>query len=224
MNMRKFALDTILLAGLSFVLFGCATNKVTYPQPLALNNGSFENKTLCIMAYGEPEDNYESLAETYHRWWLPRFCYGSGEVTVLDHPYVNDDGQVFQDNTNEAFAEAIFNRLRGYSIFKRVVMVKDRAEADEFNYDYLLVFHINNCYAKGLGANSNFIEWSTIEGNVDVSVFVYDLKANQRISEQNIQSTATSTYAWATPDVREYLRRKLLKGTTFHNAISQITF
>ena len=221
--MRKIALLSVLSA-LTFLMFGCATSEVTYPQPLALNNGSFEGKTLCIMAYGEPTDNYEQLSETYHRWWLPRFIYGSGEVTVLDHPYVNDDGQVFQDNTNEAFAEAIFNRLRGYSIFKRVVTVKDRAEADEFNYDYLLVFHINECYAKGLGANANFVEWSTIEGNVNVSVFVYDLKANQRISEQNIQSTATSTYAWATPDVREYLRRKLLKGTTFHNAVSQITF
>ena len=222
--MTKKLISNLLLCGITFLLFGCATSEVTYPMPLALNNGNFADKTLCIMSYGELVDNYDTLYETYHRWWWPRFIYGSGEVTVLDHPFVNDDGQVFQDNTNDAFAEALFNRLRGYSIFKRVVRVESRQEADEFNYDYLLVYHINDCYAKGLGANANFVEWCTIEGNVDVSVLVYDLKANQRISDQRIISTATSTFAWASPDVRDYLRRKLLKGTTFHNAISQISF
>ena len=75
--MRKIALLSVLSA-LTFLMFGCATSEVTYPQPLALNNGSFEGKTMCIMAYGEPTDNYEQLSETYHRWWLPRFIYGSG--------------------------------------------------------------------------------------------------------------------------------------------------
>lgn len=213
-----------LLCGASLLLFGCATSEVTYPQPLALNNGQFQDKTLCVMSYGEAPDNYDLLSETYGRWWWPRYFYGSGEVTVLDHPYTNDEQQVFVDSANDAFFEALFNRLRGYSIFKRVVRVESREEADQFNYDYLLVYHINECYAVGLGANANFIEWSTLEGNANVSVLVYDLKQNQRISTQDLQSTATSTFAYATPEVRDHLRRKLLKGTVFHNIISQISF
>ena len=57
-----------------------------------------------------------------------------------------------------------------------------------------------------------------------VDVAVYDLVTNERVFAERINVNANDTSVWSTPDVRDYLRRQLLKGVTFHNAISEITF
>jgi len=119
---------------------------------------------------------------------------------------------------------AIYNRLRGYDIFGRAVIVGDREEADKLRSQYLLCFSINDCYAVGRGANWNFVEWCTYEGIVDVDVVVYDLIKNERISNQSIRANAFNTSVWTSWEMQNYLQKKLLKGVTFNNAISQINF
>jgi hypothetical protein len=151
------------------------------------------------------------LAENYRANWFARTLYGKGEVTVLDNAY-------------EEFALAIFNRLRGYDLFRRVVIVKDRSEADSLRATHLLTFRINDCYAVGSGANWNFVNWMSYESFLNLDVAVYDLVENQRVFAERINVNANDTSIWSTPDVRDYLRRQLLKGVTFNNAISEITF
>jgi hypothetical protein len=171
-----------------------------------------KDKILAVMPLGAlPEDYSTNRFLEYRRWWVSRALYGSGEVTTLDDP-------------NTDMALALFNRYRGYNIFRRVVVVKDRAEADRVQADYLLCFRINECYAVGRGANANFVEWITYEGIVDMDVAVYELAMNRRIGVQRVHADATTTSVWSGEQVRDYLRRELLRGTTFHNAIAQIEF
>jgi len=193
-------------------LTGCATSQVTKPQPLALAEKGQNDKILAIMPLGQFNSAYADFQKKkFESWFMPRLLYGKGEVSTIEKPY-------------EEFALAIYNRLRGYDIFRRVVIVKNRDEADKLGASYLLCFHINDCYAVGEGANWNFIDWITYKAVFSVEVVVYDLDLNERIGYQTIQSIAYSSSPWSTPDVRAYLRRTLLRGVTFHNAISQITF
>jgi hypothetical protein len=199
----------IVLAGLA----GCATSKVTMPARMALEGrGDYTDKILAVMPLGALPEGYTSnRIEELHAWWMPRKMYGSGEVTTLADP-------------NQDMALAIFNRYRGHGIFRRVVVVKDRAEADRLHADYLLCFRINDCYAVGRGANANFVEWLTYEGFVNMDVAVYDLPRNRRIASQRVRADATATSVWSGSEMRDYLRRQLLRGATFNNAIAQIDF
>ena len=204
---------------------GCATSVVTQPDYVLLRDQNYTDKILAVMPYGTAVPGYgDILRDKFDSWWLPRWMYGKGEVTVLGEPYTLDDVQYPTDGPYEEMGYQMFNRFRGYNCFKRVVLVKDRQEADSINADFLLVYHINECYAHGLGANWNFVEWISYEGVVDMDVAVYDIVRNERIASQHVRSLATSTSAWVTPEVRNYLRRQLLKGTVFNNAIAEITF
>ena len=87
-----------------------------------------------------------------------------------------------------------------------------------------MAYHINQCYSRGLGPNFNLFQWLSYEGLLDMDVVVYDLLENTRIKNQRINSKTTSTSVWCERDVRAFERRKLLKGTTFNNAIAEITF
>ena len=191
---------------------GCATSQVTKPEPLALAGHEYNDKILAVMPVGQLNPIYvDYTKEKLESWFMPRWLFGKGETSFVPDPY-------------EEFALAIYNRLRGYDIFRRVVIVKDREEADRLRASYLLCFRINECYAVGNGANWNFIEWLTYEADLDADIIVYDLEQNERIAHQRIRSNAISTSPWSTPDVRGYLRRTLLRGATFHNGISQISF
>ncbi len=204
---------------------GCATNVVTQPNYVLLRDRNYKDKILAIMPYGSTSPGYgDILREKNHAWWFPRKTYGKGEVTVLGEPYTIDEKVYPTEDSYEEMGLQMFNRYRGYNCFKRVVIVKDRAEADSLRADYLLVYHINECYARGLGGNWNFVEWITYEGVVDMDVAVYDIIQNQRLTSQHIHSEGTSTSSWVTPEVRNYLRRQLLKGTVFNNAIAEINF
>lgn len=201
----------LLLIG-ALLLTGCAANIQTKPEPLALQPQSYPEETLAILPLGKFNPIYgEQLTEEHRRWFLPRWLYGSGEVTILEDPY-------------EDFALALYNRLRGYNVFRRVVIVKNRDEADELHARYVLCFRINDCYAVGEGPNLAFSEWLTYKGVAKVDIIVYDLAASERIAAETLQSEAFNTSVWSTPDVRNYLRRTLLKGQTFHNLIAQIKF
>ncbi len=209
----KLAIVSAALAGIVAGLSGCATSNVTMPARLALEGTSeFRDKILAIMPLGTLPDGYTSnrIAEL-HAWWMPRAMYGKGEVTTLENP-------------NQDMALAMFNRYRGRDLFRRVVTVADRPEAERIQADYLLCFRINDCYAVGRGANANFVEWITYEGIVSMDVAIYDLARNQRIASQRVRADATSTSVWAGQEMRNYLKRQLLRGATFHNAIAQITF
>ncbi len=209
----KLMLLSVALAGALAGLPGCATSKVTMPARLALEGTSaFRDKILAVMPLGTLPDGYAAdRIEELQAWWMPRKMYGKGEVTTLANP-------------NQDMALAIFNRYRGRDLFQRVVTVADRAEAERVQADYLLCFRINDCYAVGRGANANFVEWLTYEGMVSMDVAIYDLARNQRIASQRVQADATSTSVWAGQEMREYLKRQLLRGATFHNAIAQINF
>jgi len=209
---RLSGLAPALLVVLGFLLGGCATRATTQPAPMALAGKSFPDGVLAIMPLSTPDPAYYTrIADSFHRSWFPRTMYGSGEVTTLV-------------NHNDEFALALYNRIRGCNVFNRAVIVKDRAEADQLGATHMIAFHISECYAAGRGSNWNFIEWLTYEGVLDVNVVVYDLAANQRIQHQKIHSTATTTSPWSSPDVRDFIRRKLLTGVTFHNAIAQMSF
>lgn len=208
-SLMRFSLFVVAAAIMS-CLVGCATRQTTPPLPITITGK--ENVILAILPLGQQNPGVkEMLAERHRASWFPRVMYGKGEVSVLDDPY-------------EEMALAMFNRFRGYNRFRRVVIVKDRAEADQIRATHMLVFHLNECYAVGRGANWNFVEWLTYEGFVDMDVMVYDLVANQRISHQRIRSNATSTSVWTSKEMRDYLRRQLLRGVTFNNAIAQIQF
>jgi len=209
----KLAMVSAALASLITILPGCATSKVTVPARLALEGSSeFTDKILAIMPLGTLPDGYASnRIEELHAWWMPRKMYGKGEVTTLENP-------------NQDMALAMFNRYRGRDLFRRVVTVADRTEAERVQADYLLCFRINDCYAVGRGANANFVEWLTYEGFVSMDVAIYDVARNQRIASQHVRADATSTSVWAGQEVRDYLKRQLLRGATFHNAIAQIVF
>lgn len=198
-------------AAIAFLcLAGCATRQTTQPMPMAITGK--QNAILAILPLGSADPAAKDrLAERHRASWFPRVMYGKGEVSVLDDPY-------------EELALAMFNRFRGYNLFNRVVIVKDRAEADRIRATHMLVFHINECYAVGRGANWNFVEWLTYEAFVNMDVVTYDLAANQRINHQNIVANATSTSVWTSKEMRDYLRRQLLRGVTFNNAIAQIQF
>jgi len=200
-----------LLCGLG--LAGCATSKITPVEPLMLEGRSeLRDKILAVMPLGALPQNYATNRFLeYRRWWMPRALYGSGEVTTLADP-------------NADMALALFNRYRGYNVFRRVVIVRDRSEAERLQADYLLCFRINDCYAVGRGANANFVEWITYEGIVNMDIAVYDMALNRRISTQRIGATASTTSVWSGDQVRDFLRRQLLRGATFHNAIAQIEF
>lgn len=208
-----FAPHRIALAAAALALLclaGCATRQTTQPMPMAITGK--QNAILAILPLGNFNPAVKDrLAERYRASWFPRVMYGKGEVSVLDDPY-------------EEMALAMFNRFRGYNLFNRVVIVKDRAEADQIRATHMLVFHINECYAVGRGANWNFVEWLTYEAFVNMDVVTYDLAANQRINHQNIVANATSTSVWTSKEMRDYLRRQLLRGVTFNNAIAQIQF
>lgn len=208
-----FAPHRIALAAAALALLclaGCATRQTTQPMPMAITGK--QNAILAILPLGSADPAAKDrLAERYRASWFPRVMYGKGEVSVLDDPY-------------EEMALAMFNRFRGYNLFNRVVIVKDRAEADQIRATHMLVFHINECYAVGRGANWNFVEWLTYEAFVNMDVVTYDLAANQRINHQHIVANATSTSVWTSREMRDYLRRQLLRGVTFNNAIAQIQF
>jgi len=201
------------LAGVVALLPGCATSQVTMPARLSLEGSTeFTDKILAIMPLGALPDGYASnRIEELHAWWMPRIMYGKGEVTTLANP-------------NQDMALAMFNRYRGRDLFRRVVMVADRAEAERIQANYLMCFRINDCYAVGRGANANFVEWITYEGFVSMDVAIYDMALNQRIASQRVSADATATSVWAGQEIRDYLKRQLLRGATFHNAIAQIIF
>jgi len=191
---------------------GCATNDVTKPALMSISDSEYQENIIAILPVGEANPAYKnSLAEINKKWFMRRWLSGNGEVSILESPY-------------EDFALALYNRLRGYDIFGRAVIVSDRTEADNLRAQYLLCFRINNCYAIGRGANWNFVEWCTSEGVLDIDVIVYDLIQNERISEQKIKSNAFDTYVWTSGEMQDYLQKKLIKGVTFNNAISQINF
>jgi len=192
--------------------FGCATNVVTKPNPMSLSNTEYQESIIAILPIGEADPAYKnSLVEINKKWFMSRWISGNGEVSALENPY-------------EDFSFAVYNRLRGYDIFGRAVIVADREEADKLRAQYLLCFRINNCYAVGRGSNWNFVEWCTSEAIVDIDVIVYDLIENERISEQKIRANAFDTYVWTSGEMQDYLQKKLIKGVTFNNAISQINF
>jgi len=207
-NIKIFSVLIIALV----ILSGCATSQVTKPEPLALAQNGHNEKILAIMPLGQINPAYADFQkQKYESWFMPRMLYGKGEVSTLEKPY-------------EEFALAIYNRLRGYDIFRRVIIVHDRDEADKLGASFLLCFRINECYAVGEGANWNFIDWITYKAVFNADVVVYDLDLNERIDHQIIQSEAYTSSPWSTSDVRAYLRRTLLRGVTFHNAVSQINF
>ena len=108
------------------VFSGCATSQVTRPQPLALAEKGQNDKILAVMPLGQFNPAYADFQkEKFESWFMPRLLYGKGEVSTLEKPY-------------EEFALAIYNRLRGYDIFRRVVIVKNREEADKLGASYLL--------------------------------------------------------------------------------------
>ncbi len=217
MSMRSSRTIRFLCTGVALVVgclvfAGCATSKVTKPMPLALASRGHSDRILAIMPLGRLNPAYVDYQTDIHAsWFLPRWLYGKGEVSVVPDPY-------------EEFALAIYNRLRGYDIFRRVVIVKDRDEADSLQASYLLCFRINDCYAVGKGANWNFVEWLSYEGILDIDVIVYDLERNERIAYERIRDNTFNVSTWSTPDVRAYMRRTLLRGVTFHNAIAGIDF
>ncbi len=195
---------------LSFL--GCATSVVTKPNPMSLSEIEYQESIIAILPIGEANPAYKnSLAEINKKWFMSRWISGNGEVSALEKPY-------------EDFSLAIYNRLRGYDIFGRAVIVDDREEADKLRAQYLLCFRINNCYAVGRGSNWNFVEWCTSEGIIDIDVIVYNLIENERISEQRIRANAFDTYVWTSGEMQDFLQKKLIKGVTFNNAISQINF
>lgn len=209
---KKNVVKVLGIVTIVTVISGCATSKVTQPKPLALAERGHNDKILAIMPLGKLNPAYIKAREQENKaWFAPALLYGKGEVSGLNNPY-------------EDFSLAIYNRLRGYDVFRRVVIVNSREEADKLGASYLLCFRINDCYAVGKGANWNFIYWLTYKGAFNVDVVVYDLDSNQRIDHQRISSEAYSTSTWSTSDVRAYLRRTLLRGVTLHNAISQINF
>ena len=194
------------------LLAGCATNQKTTPLPIALVGKGYNDKILAILPVGEMNPLYGVFKSDQNRsWWMPRLLYGKGEVTVLSNAYAET-------------ATVIYNRLRGYNGFRRVVIVSSRKEADDLRANFLLCFHINDMFAVGRGANWNCVEWSTFEGIASMDVIVYDLDKNERISHQVIQVNAFDTEPWSTPDVRDFVRWELLSGVTLHNAIAQIDF
>ncbi len=201
---------TAALAALALFMAGCATRQATQPQAMAISGK--QDAILAIVPMGSPDMGAkEALGQRYRSSWFPRVMYGKGEISVLDDPY-------------EEMGLAIFNRYRGHNLFRRVVIVKDRAEADQVRATHMLVFHINECYAIGRGANWNFVEWLTYEAFVNMEVMAYDLAAGQRLTQQSIVANATSTSVWTSKEMRDYLRRQLLRGVTFNNAIAQIQF
>ncbi|NLF39981.1 hypothetical protein GX586_11075 [bacterium] len=204
---------TALLGAACAILSGCATRQITTPAPMAVTGRGHQEKILAIMPLGSANPyNEEAIAKEHRASWFPRVMYGKGEVSFLS-------------NTYEEVGLAIYNRFRGYNAFRRVVFpVDSRSEADSMRADLLLCYHVNTCYARGLGANWNFVEWVSYEGAVDIDVAVYDLTRNQRIYYKRILSTATTTSPWSTYDVRAYIRRQHLRGVTLNNAIAQIDF
>ncbi len=192
--------------------WGCATSNVTKPNPLTLSKSEYQDSIIAILPIGQANPIYLNyLSELNEKWFLRRWISGIGLISILKDPY-------------EDFALAIYNRLRGYDIFGRAVIVADREEADKLRAQYLLCFRINECYAVGRGVNWNFVEWCTYEGLVDIDVIVYDLIKNERISNQSIRANAFNTSVWTSSEMQDYLQKKLLKGVTFNNAISQINF
>jgi len=209
---KKNIVKVLGIVTLLTVISGCATSEITQPKPLALAEHGHNDKILAIMPLGKLNPAYITAQEQENKaWFAPALLYGKGEVSGLNNPY-------------EDFALAIYNRLRGYDVFRRVVIVKSREEADKLGASYLLCFRINGCYADGEGANWNFIYWLTYKADFNVDVVVYDLDSNERINHQKIESKAYSTSTWSTADVRAYLRRTLLRGVTLHNAVAQINF
>ena len=194
------------------LLSACATGRSTEPEPMTVAPHQFPDGILAIMPIGTWEPGYtDAKAQRFHASWFPRTMYGKGEVTTIADPY-------------EAFGLTIFNRMRGNNSFKRAFLVKDRAEANLLGATHLVAFKINDCYAVGRGANWNFIEWISYEAVLDVHIAVYDIAANRRIQYQHVESKATSTSPWSSPDVREFLRLRLLEGVAFNNAVSKISF
>ena len=222
--MRKISC-LVLTAVIISLVSGCATSEVTMPNPsFELEMFDHSKHTLALLPYGSlPFDYGEQLSNRYARWFAPRMYSGNGEVYTFETPFQMDEKTLIFD-TNTEIALAIYNRLRGYSVFRRVIIVESVEEAAQYNADYLMLFNVNECYTKGLGANWNFVEWITNEGNIDLDIAVYDFKTMNRILAQNYKSVATSTCAWATRDVRQYLRYNLLKGATLHNLVTQISF
>ena len=209
-------IKAIILGSMAIIIclsfLGCATNIVTKPNPMSLSEIEYQESIIAILPIGESNPAYKnSLVEINKKWFMSRWISGNGEVSALEKPY-------------EDFALAVYNRLRGYDIFGRAVIVADREEADKLRAQYLLCFRINNCYAVGRGSNWNFVEWCTSEGIVDIDVNVYDLRENERISEQRIRANAFDTYVWTSGEMQDFLQKKLIKGVTFNNAISQINF
>ncbi len=191
---------------------GCATSQITKPAPLALAERGHNDKIIAIMPLGRLNPAYiDYQKQKCKSWFAQELLFGKGEVSALKNPY-------------EDFALAIYNRLRGYDVFRRAVIVNSREEADRLGATYLLCFRINECYAVGAGANWNFVYWVTYKALFDADIVVYDLDSNERINYQKIDSKAYSNSPWSTSDVRSYLRRTLLRGVTLHNAVSQINF
>ena len=209
-------IKAIILGTMAIIIclsfWGCATSVVTKPNPMSLSEIEYQETIIAILPIAESNPTYQnSLAAINKKWFMSRWISGNGEVSTLKNPY-------------EDFSLALYNRLRGYDIFGRAVIVDDREEADKLRAQYLLCFRINNCYAVGRGANWNFVEWCTSEGIVDVDVIIYNLIENERISEQRIRANAFDTYVWTSGEMQDYLQKKLIKGVTFNNAISQINF
>jgi len=209
---KKNIVNLLGIVTLLALLSGCATSQITKPEPMALAERDHYNKILAIMPLGRLNPAYiDYKEEKFKSWFAQELLFGKGEVSALEKPY-------------EAFALAIFNRLRGYNVFSRAVIVNSREEADRLGASYLLCFRINDCYALGKGANWNFVYWVTYKAFFDADIVVYDLDSNERINHQKIESKAYSNSPWSTSDVRAYLRRNLLRGVTLHNAVSQINF
>ena len=209
LSMSKSLLNILAVV---ILISGCATSQRTKPEPLALAEHGYNDKILAVMPLGQLNPVYQDyMSQKYESWFMPKAFFGTGETSFLKDPY-------------EELALAIYNRLRGYDIFKRVVIVKDRQEADKLGAYYLLCFRINNCFSLGEGPNWDFVHWITYKGILDVDVIVYNLEQNERIYAEKIRSEAYTTSPWSTPDVRGYLRRTLLRGVTFHNGIARINF
>lgn len=209
---KKSIVNLLGIVTLLTLISGCATSQVTKPAPLALAEHGHNEKIIAIMPIGKFNPEYiDYQKQEYKSWFAQELLFGKGEISTLKKPY-------------EDFALAIYNRLRGYDVFRRAVIVNSREEADRLGASYLLCFRINDCYAVGAGANWNFVYWITYKAIFDADIVAYDLDSNERINHQKIESKAYSNSPWSTSDVRSYLRRTLLRGVTLHNAVSQINF
>ena len=157
---KRSIVNLLGIVSLLTLFSGCATNQVTKPAPLALAERGHNDKIIAIMPLGRLNPAYiDYQKQKCKSWFAQELLFGKGEVSALKKPY-------------EDFALAIYNRLRGYDVFRRAVIVNSREEADRLGASYLICFRINDCYALGKGANWNFVYWVTYKANFDAYIVV----------------------------------------------------